>query len=92
MQALVEEVGKVRASKGGGRMVVESSPVNSSQSNGVIERCSISGRSDESGEERVGVEAWGEDSSSEQCMVMDGGICGLALEQKRGGPRREDCL
>ena len=38
MKSIVTEVGRVRAAAGGGRMVVESSPVGQSQSNGVVER------------------------------------------------------
>ena len=38
MKAIVTEVGRVRAAAGGGRMVVESSPVKQSASNGVVER------------------------------------------------------
>ena len=36
IQAVVEKFGSVRAAGGGGRMVVESSPVGSSKSNGII--------------------------------------------------------
>ena len=36
--AVVNELGRLRAAKGGRRMVVENSPVHSSKSNGVIER------------------------------------------------------
>ena len=38
MRAIITEVGRVRAAAGGGRMVVESSPVGQSQSNGIVER------------------------------------------------------
>ena len=38
MKAIITEVGRVRAAAGGGRMVVESSPVGQSQSNGIVER------------------------------------------------------
>ena len=37
--AVVDQVGRLRAAKGGKGMVVESSPVHSSKSNGIIERC-----------------------------------------------------
>ena len=35
--SIIEEVGKIWAQRGGGRFVVENSPVGSSQSNGVAE-------------------------------------------------------
>ena len=38
MKAIISEIGRVRAAAGGGRMMVESSPVGQSQSNGVVER------------------------------------------------------
>ena len=38
MKAIITEVGRVRAAAGGGKMIVESSPVGQSQSNGVAER------------------------------------------------------
>ena len=38
MKAIITEIGRVRAAAGGGRMVVESSPVGQSQSNGIAER------------------------------------------------------
>ena len=38
VKSLVEEWGRLRAAEGGGKMVVENSPVGSSQSNGVVER------------------------------------------------------
>ena len=36
--SIIEEVGKIRARRGGGRFVVENSPVGSSQSNTVAEK------------------------------------------------------
>ncbi len=42
MKAIVTEVGRARAAAGGGQMVVESSPVAQSQSNGVAERATQS--------------------------------------------------
>ena len=38
IKAIVTEVGKVRAAAGGGKMMVEASPVKQSQSNGLVER------------------------------------------------------
>ena len=38
MTALLSEVGRVRAAGGGGKFIVESSPVGSSASNGIVER------------------------------------------------------
>ena len=38
LRSLVEAWGRLRAVKGGGKMVVEHSPVHSSKSNGVVER------------------------------------------------------
>ena len=38
VMSIIEEVGKIRAQRGGGRFVVENSPVGSSQSNGVAEK------------------------------------------------------
>ena len=38
VQAIITEIGRVRAARGGGRMAVEASPKGSSASNGVIER------------------------------------------------------
>ena len=38
VMSIMEEVGKIRAQRGGGRFVVENSPVGSSQSNGVAEK------------------------------------------------------
>jgi hypothetical protein len=38
MKAIINEIGRVRAAAGGGKMVVESSPVGQSQSNGIAER------------------------------------------------------
>ena len=38
VKAIVEEIGRLRAAGGGGRYVVENSPVGASQSNGVVER------------------------------------------------------
>ena len=40
--SIIEEVGKIRAQRGGGRFVVENSPVSSSQSNGVAEKATQS--------------------------------------------------
>jgi hypothetical protein len=38
IMAIVEEAGRVRAAEGGGRYVIEQSPVGSSASNGIVER------------------------------------------------------
>ena len=42
IRSIVEEAGRVRAAEGGGRYVVEQSPVGSSASNGVVERAILS--------------------------------------------------
>ena len=38
IMAIIEEAGRVRAAEGGGRYVIEQSPVGSSASNGIVER------------------------------------------------------
>ncbi len=38
MKAIITEVGRIRAAAGGGEMIVESSPIGQSQSDGVAER------------------------------------------------------
>ena len=38
MQAIVTEMGNVRAAAGGGRIMVEASPLKQSASNGIVER------------------------------------------------------
>jgi hypothetical protein len=38
IMAIIEEGGRVRAAEGGGRYVIEQSPVGSSASNGIVER------------------------------------------------------
>ena len=44
VMAIVEEVARVRALKGGGRFIIENSPVGSHASNGMFERAIHVGR------------------------------------------------
>ena len=91
VMSIIEEVGKIRAQRGGGRFVVENSPVGSSQSNGVAEKAIQSVQ----GQVRVlklALEKRWEHSDPASALgdSLGGRVRGVPLEPVRSGPRRED--
>ena len=85
--AVVNEVGRVRAAAGGGKYIVEASPVGSSGSNGVVERAI------RSVEQQVRVMRDALEHRTAMLLTassdaVGGRIRGLLLESLRGEPRR----
>jgi hypothetical protein len=88
---VVEEVGRLRAAKGGTGSVVENNPVHLSRSNGYIE-ISIRGgaRDDKNVEEQPGRKVGSEAGCRTSDMAVAGGMDRVADVESGGRCRRED--
>ena len=91
--SIVNEVARLRAAAGGGKFIVEGSPVGSSASNdGVVERAinrTVPGKSFEA---RGGTALGGTPPSKTQRYSLACGVRCLSSQPLRGGARRKDCL
>ena len=90
VMSITEEVGKIWAQRGGGRFVVENSPVGSSQSNGVAERKPFSLYRVRVLKLALEKTLGHPDPASALGDSLGGRVRGVPLEPLRSGPRRED--
>ena len=89
--SIVSEVGQIRAASGGGRYIVEFSPVGSSGSNGVVERAIRSVEQQvrvmkDALEHRTGMQL----TPRHPLMTWITEYAGHLLNRSRGRPRRQD--